>query len=90
MVVSLYFGGKKHVSNGQHVSFKEPCITYKTISLQATRRGFFPPGLQPVQGLQQLLGFEASGVQFLRSRGGGVGGGFGGGVCAQSRNDSND
>ena len=25
MVVSLYFGGKSHVLNGQHVSFKEPC-----------------------------------------------------------------
>ena len=25
LVVSLYFGGKSHVSNGQHVSFKEPC-----------------------------------------------------------------
>ena len=25
MVVSLYFGGKSHVSNGQNVSFKEPC-----------------------------------------------------------------
>ena len=24
MVVSLYFGGKSHVSNGQNVSFKEP------------------------------------------------------------------
>ena len=28
MVVSLYFGGKSHVSNGQnYVSFKEPCKT---------------------------------------------------------------
>ena len=29
MVVSPYFGGKKHASNGQHVSFniKEPCTT---------------------------------------------------------------
>ena len=26
MVVSLYFGRKSHVSNGQHVSFKEPCL----------------------------------------------------------------
>ena len=25
MVVSLYFGGKSHVSNAQNVSFKEPC-----------------------------------------------------------------
>ena len=25
MVVSLYFGGKSHVSNGQNVSFEEPC-----------------------------------------------------------------
>ena len=25
MVVSLYCGGKSHVSNGQNVSFKEPC-----------------------------------------------------------------
>ena len=25
MVVSLYFGGKSHVSNGQNVSLKEPC-----------------------------------------------------------------
>ena len=25
MVDSLYFGGKSHVSNGQNVSFKEPC-----------------------------------------------------------------
>ena len=25
MVVSLYFGGKSHVSNGQNVYFKEPC-----------------------------------------------------------------
>ena len=25
MVVSPYFGGKGHVSNGQNVSFKEPC-----------------------------------------------------------------
>ena len=25
MVVSLYFGGKSHVSNGQNVSSKEPC-----------------------------------------------------------------
>ena len=22
----LFFGGKSHVSNGQHVSFKEPCV----------------------------------------------------------------
>ena len=27
MVVSLYFGEKKHVSNWQNVSFKEPCLT---------------------------------------------------------------
>ena len=27
MVVSLYFGGTSHVSNGQNVSFKEPCVT---------------------------------------------------------------
>ena len=27
MVGSLYFGGKSHVSNGQSVSFKEPCKT---------------------------------------------------------------
>ena len=25
MVVSLHVGGKSHVSNGQNVSFKEPC-----------------------------------------------------------------
>ena len=25
MVVSLYFGGKSHASNGQNVSLKEPC-----------------------------------------------------------------
>ena len=25
MVVSPYFGGKNHVSNGRKVSFKEPC-----------------------------------------------------------------
>ena len=25
MVVSRYFGGKSHVSNGQNASFKEPC-----------------------------------------------------------------
>ena len=25
MEVSLYFGGRSHVSNGQNVSFKEPC-----------------------------------------------------------------
>ena len=24
LVVSLYFGGKRHVSNGQNISFKEP------------------------------------------------------------------
>ena len=28
MLVSLYFGGKSHVSNGQYVSFKEPCLTW--------------------------------------------------------------
>ena len=28
MVVSLYFGGKRHVSNGQTVSFKEPCVCF--------------------------------------------------------------
>ena len=27
MVVSLYFGGKSHVSTGENVSFKEPCLT---------------------------------------------------------------
>ena len=28
MVVSPYFGGKSHGSNGQNVSLKEPCISY--------------------------------------------------------------
>ena len=30
MVVSHFFGGKSHVSNGQHVSFKEPCYSIKS------------------------------------------------------------
>ena len=33
MVVSLYLGGKSHVSNGQHVSFKEPCTSKRFIGL---------------------------------------------------------
>ena len=30
----LYFGGKSHVSNGQNVSFKEPCNTASTYRTQ--------------------------------------------------------
>ena len=33
IVVSFYFGGKSHVSNGQDVSFKEPCRMIHQISL---------------------------------------------------------
>ena len=36
MVVSLYFGGKSHVSNGQNISFKEPCL--KAYTFQAADR----------------------------------------------------
>ena len=32
MVVSLYFGGKSHVSNGQTVSFREPWFPFSAMS----------------------------------------------------------
>ena len=37
MVVSLYFAGKSHVSNGQNISFKESCVKTR-----------LPPVLEPV------------------------------------------
>ena len=33
MVVSLYFGGKNHVSNEQNVSFTEPCSALAVLNV---------------------------------------------------------
>ena len=53
-MISFYFGGKSHVSNGQNVSFKEPCENKDVPDLDVPGLGL---ALVPVH-LLDLLGFR--------------------------------
>ena len=50
MVVSLYVDGKSHVSNGQNVSFKEPCLARQGSVLRG------PSHVRRFVGLDHRLG----------------------------------
>ena len=49
MVVSPYFGEKSHVSNGQNVSFKEPCLQIG-ICIKSTSSGPQTSGAKQASG----------------------------------------